>query len=324
MSNIIWMGETTFPVVPNPPVNQHYLGFDQSDGNLKSQNSAGVVIDYNSGASYSDADAVNAINAEIQAVPSLLLADAEDFLYVYDNATTSFKKIARGDLFLPQIARFFNVQSDFVATSTGEFSAFVTGTGSGVASVNEETALRRDSGISRLRTGSTASGRAAVGVISSNAYAVGLFSLYFETRFRNPILPTLTDDFQSLAGFGDTFYNAAGIGANSLYFRHELTVNGNRWQAVSRLGSVDVEVIDTGVEMLDTDYHYFKIIVPSSGNTALFYIDNALVATINAPNLPTSAVRMGAGLKIQKTAGSTARDINVDLMSVSSRRTSDR
>lgn len=320
---IIYIRNQVFPVTPNPVAGDFYLGIDSVSGHLTRQDSLGVVIDLESGATYTDADAINAVNTEILAVGDLFYANGNDKLYVYDAQSSSFKTISKSNLQAIDPDKAFNISSDFIATSSGEFNTFTQGSGATVANVNEETNLRRDCGISRLRSGTTLSSRAGIGLISITAFGLTNFAMQFISRVRVDPFPDATDDFEILIGFSNG-YSVAGLGADGVHFRHQRVVNGNRWQLVSREGSADLEVLDSGVELDDLDYHRFEIRIPINAAFAQFYIDDVLVGTINAPNIPSSTTRFGAGMKIQKTAGTSNRDLFADYMSVRTLRTSAR
>ena len=304
---------TSFPVTPNPAPGTIYFGVDNTDGHFKVQDSTGVVVDYRSGASYSDPEAVAAINAAILAATELVDPAADDIVYIRDTISNSFKKIKRTNILKQNIDRFFSLSSDFVGTASGEFTAFISGTGASWQNGNYgQDAVNNAIGVNQVDTGTTATGRAGLATATGAMLSPTLARIKYEGRHAIEAISTITDTFVARIGLGD-FFLVAGDGTNGLFFSYTDIVNGGRWLAVSRAGGVTLTAVDTGVSP-DLVYHLFNVCLSENGQVAEFFIDDVLVATINAPSLPGVANKMGAGFKIEKTAGTTQRNFSTDHM----------
>lgn len=69
----------------------------------------------------------------------------------------------------------------------------------------------------------------------------------------------------------------------------------------------------TGISLATTGWHHIKIVVNASGTSATLYVDGDLEATV-ASGLPSAGMSYGA--QLQKTAGTTAISMNIDLFHV--------
>lgn len=309
----IRLPEITFPVTPNPPTGRFYIGFDSSNGHLTIQDDAGVVTDIQSGASYTNADAVNAVRADIIARTNEPEPQSDDFLYLRDVSAADFKRASKLALQKADPDRFFQLFADFIGTAAGEFTQYISGTGASVqAGTYGQDAINNAIGVTQVDTGTTATGRAGLGTISGAVFRPTLAKLKSTMRLALEALSTPAETFTIRAGLGD-FFVAGGDGTNGLFFRYTDLVNGGRWQAVSRRAGIDVNVVDTGVSP-DLDFNNFEVEIDENGLQARFYINSALVATMNDPDLPGIGNPMGAGFNIQKTVGLTQRNLSADWM----------
>lgn len=326
MANGIYhtVGVTAFPVTPNPEANTFYLGFDlNNSGHLSIQNSAGTVIDLQSGSSYSDSDAVDAINTAILASAELVHPSVDDLIYIRDVVNNQYKKMKRINLLKQKVDRFFSLASDFIGTIAGEFTQYISGTGASVQNgTYGQDAINNAIGVTQVDTGTTATGRAGLGTVTGALFSPTLSRIKYVARIALEAVSTVTDTFTARIGLGD-FYTLGTDGTNGLFFSYTDLVNGGRWLAVSRVAGVTVNSVDTGIS-LDLDYHLFEIVLDESGQQARYYIDDVLVATINAPTLPAINNKMGAGFQIVKSVGVTQRNMSADHMMVELERTSGR
>lgn len=316
------VGVTSFPVSPNPAAGTFYFGIDATDGHFKTQNSSGVVIDLQSGSSYNDADAVQAFKDELTAVAQKENPDSEDLIYIKDIVGADYNSVKIKDIQKPNIEKLFALSSDFYGTANGEFTSYISGTGASVqvGSYGID-AVNNAIGVTQVDTGTTATGRA--GLASATAFMKPTLAEFtFEGRFALEAVSSVTDTFTARIGMGD-FYSVGTDGTNGLFFSYTDLVNGGKWLAVSRAGGSTLTSVDTGVSP-DLDYHKFKVVLDEDGQEARFYIDDALVATISSPNLPSVANAMGMGFQIVKSVGTNQRNMDVDFMMFQSNRTSTR
>ena len=312
-----------FPVSPNPAAGTVFYGVDAVDGHFKIQTESGSVIDLQSGASYSDSDAVDAINAAILAATSLEDPAPDDVVYIRDTVANAFKKIKRINLLKRDIDRFFSLFSDFVGTINGEFTQFVAGTGASAQNgTYGQDATNNAIGVTQVDTGTTATGRAGLGTVTGAVFSPTVSRIKFVGRHALEALSSISETFTARVGLGD-FFTGATDGTNGLFFRYTDLVNGGRWQCVSRAGGADLTVVDSGVSP-DLDFHLMEVDLNEAGTSCVFKIDGAVVATINSPNLPSISNKLGAGFHIVKSVGTTQRNISTDHMLVQAERSAAR
>jgi hypothetical protein len=322
---VIYVGNRPFPITPNPQSGDHYLGLDSGNSNrLTRQDSLGVVRDLESGLSYTDADAVLAIQDEIRNAVQANDVGVDDEVYIRDVTLDAFRRVPAYGLRKLDIDRFWNVASDFFSTVNGDFTSYTNGTGaSNATGTYGEDLIERAIGVTRSQTGTTTSGRAALGIVSVGAVRPLNADFRFAGRYALEALSDLTNTFTQRIGFG-TFYNTAGDGTSGLFFRYTDLQNGGRYECVSRIAGVDVLAIDSGFAP-DLDYHIFEVTLNENANLVEFRIDGNVVGVINNPALiPQGANNMGAGYKIEKNAGTTTRAMNVDWMLVEYYRSANR
>lgn len=320
---VIYVGTQNFPITPNPPAGDFYLGLNTANSNhLTKQSSAGALTDYESGAVYADPQAVAAVKADILTLAQKELPAMDDFVMLRDVVGGDYKQATKAGLLKADPDRFYSNSSDFMGTITGDLVASNAGTGaSSQSGTYGEDNTERAIGVIQYDTGTTTTGRAGLGAVSTNALAVAQTALRFAARVAMEALSNPTETFVKLIGFGQ-FYNQAGEGTNGLYFRYTDLQNGGRWEAVSRGGGADLTAIDTGVAP-DLDYHVFEIRVNEAGNLAQFFIDGNEVAQITNPSLLPSAIqRFGYGVQIRKTAGTTQRNADIDWYLIETKRSS--
>lgn len=312
-----------FPVVPNPPAGRFYVGFDSTSNHLTIQDSAGVVTDIQSGATYTDPQAVAAIQAAIIAAADEPEPQSDDFLYLRDVSGVDFNKVTKLALQKLDMDRFFQLASDFWGTVSGEFTQFISGTGASVQTgTYGQDAINNAIGVTQVDTGTTATGRAGLGSVSGAIFKPTLAKLKAAMRLAIEAVSSPTETFTVRCGLGD-FFTLGTDGTNGLFFRYTDLVNGGRWQAVARAGGVDLTVVDTGVSP-DLDFHIMEVELDEDGQEARFSIDGVVVATINAPALPGIANAMGGGFQIVKSIGTTQRNMSCDWLKLSAERSAAR
>ena len=93
--------------------------------------------------------------------------------------------------------------------------------------------------------------------------------------------------------------NTSGESTDGAFFRYTDSVNGGRWQAVTRSNNVETAV-DTGVTVGVNTTYVLRVNTNAAGTEVVFRIDGAVVATITT-NIPTGAGReTGAGLLVMR------------------------
>lgn len=198
---------------------------------------------------------------------------------------------------------------DYLATTV---PTWATNAGSG-GSILQSGAQTTDTniGLIGLYTGTGTTGRAAL-ISHVDAVRFGANEWTFETRANIDALSTATDTFTSRFGFMDA---STGDPTDGHYFRYTHGTNSGKWQAVTRINSVETatdtgqsaQAMSSGSPMLR-----FKIIVENTGTNVDFFINDKRIVT-HKPSGFTGASRLtGIGYSHIKSAGTTSRALFVD------------
>jgi hypothetical protein len=212
--------------------------------------------------------------------------------------------------------------SDFyIAETRLSFGQFNAGGGLGSTSSAESFGVNGTEnclGVSSVGTStSTAGGGAIYGNVTAINFGNG-FAFVLKWRCALETLSDGTDTYTASVGFHDVV--TSGDAADGAYFRYTHGVNSGKWQAVTRASSVETAE-DTGVTAVVTTYSIFEVRINAAGTSATFYIDGVLTNTI-ATNIPTAGTSFM--IKIEKTAGSTARKFYADYVQLTATRTTAR
>lgn len=201
----------------------------------------------------------------------------------------------------------WEVYDDFVATGVAfespSWTRYLNG-GATAASAGEN----GHPGVLTLSTSTSATGAVAV---ASHDTAV-LFgaahgTTFFECVLRVPTLSTVGEEFDVIVGFAD---NQTGDAVDGVYFHYNRDGIGTTWQAKTAANSVRTTT-DTTIAVPANTWQRLRIEVDGA-STARFYIDGTLRATIST-NIPNGAGRQtGIWTLIVKSAGTTARTIDID------------
>lgn len=197
--------------------------------------------------------------------------------------------------------------TDFATVNAGFSPYNAVGSGTGNASA-WSTAIAGRHGLLTLETGTTTTGSYFIGM---NSFGVAFGSGVYRWRgdFWIPTASDGTDTFSVRAGFIDA---TSGECTDGVYFRYTHSVNGGRWEFVTRNNSTETAT-DTGVAGVAA-IASMEIEVNADGTSANARINGTSVAT-NTTNIPTGATRStGIGLAITKSAGTNNRTIIADLM----------
>lgn len=250
-----------------------------------------------------------ALNIDGLTLETQRLADADEYA-IYDVSQAANRKVTQASIIAQKSALIdtaFSRGSDFIIDPLDGLTA--TGAGAGNSTQNGifgidtvEHAL----GVSQSDTGTTATGRRAV-ITDTTALATSIARMRFGCRLVPELLSTGTETFTLYTGFIDN--SGAGDQVDGAYFRYTDAVNGGRWEAVTSNTSVRTAT-DTGVAATIT-YSIFEVEFNEAGTQAEFYINGTLVAT-NTTNIPDITRAFGYGWKIEKSVGTTQRNLSVD------------
>ena len=175
-------------------------------------------------------------------------------------------------------------------------------------------------GVMQLETGTTTTGRAAVG--SSNVgLAFGFGYHYLEMRVMFPTLSTAAQEYDGYAGFMDMF-GASGNGTDGAYFHYDRN-NSTNWR-IRVIGGGTSSVTSTSTAVTAGQWYRLGIEVNAAGTTVDFYINGVNVGQHTGGNIPTAGEFFGLGWKIEKQAGTTNRTMLVDYIKYAYRLTNAR
>ena len=154
-------------------------------------------------------------------------------------------------------------------------------------------------------------------VTNSSAFDFGSNLWRYDSRIRVNTNSDGIDTFQFLSGFFDQagavnqvdgayfLYDSQGVSTGS-------AASGN-WQIVTASNSVRT-FTTTGTSIDNSNFQKLRIDVNADATRVNFYIDDSLVGTHNT-NIPTGSSRLfGNGLILLKSAGTTARTVDVDFL----------
>jgi hypothetical protein len=158
----------------------------------------------------------------------------------------------------------------------------------------------------------TTSATAAITYLSrASALLFGSVSFSFWARVRVPTLSDATETATFQAGFVDGTASVDGC-----FFRYSHGLSAGNWEAVCKSNSVET-VVDTGVPVAAGTFYALKITNSASTNLTQFWLDGASVANITT-NIPSATGReFGFGATLLKSAGTTARTVDLDYIGMS-------
>lgn len=181
---------------------------------------------------------------------------------------------------------------------------------SGAININASTSL--NPGVIQINTGTGTGTEQAItrGCINNTGQAVlgGGYHQYI-MYIQIPVLSSGGDTFVFTCGLGNSFggFQSGEPGTDGVFFQYNSASSVN-WIGGTRASSTTTTVA-TGVAV-GTSYVQLRFDVNAAASSVTFYINGNSVGT-SSTNIPTSA-QIGPGFKIRKTAGTTARNANID------------
>lgn len=139
----------------------------------------------------------------------------------------------------------------------------------------------------------------------------------FEALTRVNTNSDATNTFQYLVGFWDNIASVNQVdGAYFLYDAQGVSTgsaSSGNWQLITSSNSVRT-FTTSSVAIDNTNLQKLRIDVNASGTSVEFYINDVLVGT-HTTNIPTGTARsFGMGAYLQKSAGTTARTVDIDYL----------
>jgi len=168
-------------------------------------------------------------------------------------------------------------------------------------------------GVQELSTGTTATGWAGIGV--GNYGTIGKFDgtnkIRYAAKIYIPTLRTGTEEYTVIVGFGD----GNGNGAEPLdgaYWKYS-SANAS-WQYITANNSTRTTNTSSTTVAINTPY---VLEVEFDGTGCNFFINGTQVGSRVTTNLPTASGReFSLGVSITKSAGTTARLLDIDWMAM--------
>lgn len=241
------------------------------------------------------------------------LTPGSSITLVYDSTASRWRHMV-GTSF---DARFDDWQ-EFFGTGT-ETGVATNGTG---ASCQTGTFLATDTtdaplGVLQCDTGTTATGRAHIGSASTDNIQPAKGPALFLTRSTVEALSTnATEEFQVWAGWHDAVGKTSPT--DGIYWQYDVDVD-TTWRPCTEDTSTQVCSTTDGPTVSASEYHWLGIFCPSDWVGCTFFYSTTgaswtIAGTVSGENPPEVGDEVGLGVTINKTAGTTARNLSVDLL----------
>jgi len=167
-------------------------------------------------------------------------------------------------------------------------------------------------GAVELRTGTGTSGRYAIFSWNDSLVFNNETAYTFESRINLQALSDEDDEYNATFGFSNKFNRGAGTETDYAYWIYRRSVDGDYWVAATARNGTETKTVTTTAPVgNDTTFVVLKIVVPADGASIAYYIDGVQKAS-HESNIPTNTDRMGIGFRIDKTAGTTERELRID------------
>lgn len=174
-----------------------------------------------------------------------------------------------------------------------------------------------------LSPGTTSSGRASMFRSHTSILFGSCGALEWEARFTCGTAADATDDYVVVIGFGDQF-TASAEPTNGAYFAYRRATDGAYWVCVTRDNGTETKTVTAVTAAAYSTLRRLQVTVNEAGTSVAFSIDGTVVAT-HTTNIPTAAGRrVGHGMKVYKTAGTTNRWMYADWVRFKATRSSAR
>jgi hypothetical protein len=194
----------------------------------------------------------------------------------------------------------------FLQATDGLHGFLATQAGTGAAASAGQAPAGRV-GVVQCTTGTTTTGSCGLtGGLTSVRFGGGRHRARWDVQFA--AASDGTETYTARVGFIDS---TSGEPTDGVFFRYTHSVNSAQWVCVTRAAGVETTT-NTSVTLGVGTYRVFEIEVNAAGTEVKFYLDGTLVATHTA-NIPTSTARTALGAAIVKSAGTTARTMDLDL-----------
>jgi len=244
----------------------------------------------------------------------LMLMPGDSATFIYDNTTALWRltQTNRGG-----IMGQFDLWTDCFggsAAAAGLYGGSSNGTGaSGQTGTYLANSTEKPLGIWQVDTGTTATGRSYIGSPTTNDVVPAQGPAYILTRVAAEAASNGTERFQVFAGFHDA--NGGTNATDGIYWAYRDDVSAN-WLRGSAAASSRTETA-SGVAA-GTTYIWLGIFINNDWTRAdYFYSTDSTTWTIdgsNSTNMPSSTQLVSLAVGINKTIGTTQRNLSIDLL----------
>jgi hypothetical protein len=156
-------------------------------------------------------------------------------------------------------------------------------------------------------TGATDNARMNTSV-ASIALGGGAFRLEFVLKTPSA-LSDATDEYDIRVGLGD----AVGPFTDGVYFEYDRNSSTNWVCGAAKAGSATENAGGSPVAVAADTWYKFKILVNADASQVLYYINDVLIYTNSASNIPNTVSNLcGFYFSIVKSAGTTSRGFAMD------------
>jgi len=205
-------------------------------------------------------------------------------------------------------AAYYRLYSDFSGGSS-EFSTSVSGTGAVISYTNDGGDANHP-GVLQLNCGTTTTGFASIRNGAAGTITPTDGKMLINIICKVNVISDGTDTYTLRIGIG-TQVNADG--SDAAFFRYTHSVNGGRWQTVTRHSSSETAKDAGGSAIVANTYYNLKIVSNAANSSYDFYLNNVLVQT-HISDLPLAQVMVIGS--ITKSAGTTARILGLDMCQI--------
>lgn len=217
---------------------------------------------------------------------------------VFTDAPGSRDALKIGPRYCQEMYTDFSTNGNFSASGVvgSEWSTFASGTSAGTQQAASSSTTTR----LVLALGTTTTGRCAFGTVLSN-FKLSYGACQYICKANLVSLSDATDTYLQWLGMMDS---VSAEPTNGCYFRYTHSVNGGKWQCVTRAAGVETAT-DSGITAAagGTD-RVFKVVTDAAAANVYFYVDGTLVQT-HITNIPTAA--MGFMFGALRSAGTASK-----------------
>jgi len=197
------------------------------------------------------------------------------------------------------------IYADFLETGTTPFQNAAGGAGAAASNWNTQLNYAGHPGTVRLTTGTTTTGYGTV----FGQYIYINAGCTYKTCIRIEDLSTAGEEFVITAGYGNSATGADHV--NGIYFKYKRTVS-TKWLmcAVSFATGLETETATT-VDVAEDTWISLELSLSADRGTVTYVINGTTVGTVTT-NIPTNASDVLAHTRVVKSAGTTARLVQLD------------